>query len=164
MREIKFQFLYKGLPFSSDNDKCNWHKKVYTLEQLTNAEISKICDMHGICELVAKRQCTGLNDKNGVEIYEGDILKRAYILGGSRPDIVQYYNLLEVLAWRKVKYKREGAIVLDDARARSYQKTEERDYRHPTVGKNWVTDIEAYDIPSVEVIGNIYENPELLNN
>lgn len=74
MREIKFEFLYKGLPFSSKNNECNWFKKVYTIDQLCESPLSKLCDVHNQATLIAKRQFTGMHDKYGVEIYKGDIV------------------------------------------------------------------------------------------
>lgn len=76
MRDLKFQFLYKGLPFSSIDKGFNWHKKVYYLTDFIDKGLSATCDIHDICELVAKRQFTESIDVHGNPIYEGDILTR----------------------------------------------------------------------------------------
>lgn len=67
-------------------------------------------------------QFTGLHDKNGKEIYEGDILRR---LNG-RIDVVEFES---------------GCFVV----------------RHPNGDCDFIAQVNNY-----EVIGNIYENPELL--
>lgn len=72
-------------------------------------------------------QYTGLKDKNGAEIYEGDIVA-----------FIDDYFL------------NKGAVEYD-AENWSYYFTN----RH-------VVDMDEIDISQVEVIGNIYENPELL--
>jgi uncharacterized phage protein (TIGR01671 family) len=74
-------------------------------------------------------QYTGLKDKNGVEIYEGDILEHAYGIKARVVFVVEHAAFLA------------HYIINDNA---------EYDY------------LEESRMKDVEVIGNIYENPELL--
>lgn len=82
------------------------------------------------CELI---ESTGLKDKNGKEIYKGDIISTTY------PDCTA------VVVWEE-----------DTVRYIGYTIENERKIIY-------VDRVDKHDKPAVEVIGNIYENPELAN-
>jgi uncharacterized phage protein (TIGR01671 family) len=78
-------------------------------------------------------QFTGLTDKNGKEIYEGDVLR-----GFTRNDEIEYVLPLRFHPQRG--YHVENEATVDDQ----------------IIYDNFV------DLTETEIVGNIYENPELL--
>lgn len=91
-------------------------------------------------------QFTGLKDKNGKEIYEGDIVKSTYF----------NYSSKSFVTIQQIKFSRGGfvAISIDDSGVAELPEfynshTSLYLFTNPTPNK-------------IEIIGNIYENPELL--
>ena len=139
MREIKFR--------AWDNDlKMSRHFKIGEIPtwdtrdgQITFSRFRWAWDV---------MQYTGLKDKNGVEIYEGDILK-----GKHYTDTDEYLEIVWHLGdWEGPMW---GAKLLRDSG------------HYPLSGhkKGWIFGniIAAIDTSKGVVIGNIYENKELLD-
>lgn len=132
-RDIKFEY-----GFESVNGTV---KKVYHLHEIPNIE--KKCDVWNVLPLKYVRQSIGLKDKNGVEIYEGDILCN---------------DKYQTWEWRgvvKFSHGVFGAEWLSNVKSQSM------------VG-SWGQkhNLRKLDDDIVErqiIIGNIYENPELLS-
>jgi uncharacterized phage protein (TIGR01671 family) len=142
MREIKFRVWNKNLLhmyYPEDNDI---EPNLWSLERDVNGGRLN-SGKEGIDILM---QYTGLHDKNGKEIYEGDILKgTSYLYGYELIDNKQfdYFGYVEWgeqcdvgLCW--LLSDKDGSWELKQ-----------------TVHRN------AIDYCTGEIIGNIYENPEL---
>jgi hypothetical protein len=114
MREIKFRaWMIAG-------------KYMKSWEDLEHMNFWAYANHGGIWELM---QYTGLKDKNGKEIYEGDIV------------IHHYFHETGTVIWQQSQ-SRYALEYLSD------KKTQE---------------LFPIDTAMFEIIGNIYENPELLN-
>ncbi len=120
MREIKFKYIF--------SDGKEFKSTVLSLAAIENGALkSFINNIPSSFELVAVCQFTGLKDKKGVEIYEGDILN--HHKQGNR--VVEYSN--SDMSW--------GGYMLVSVNGM----------------RGSCNDTKIY-----KVIGNIYENKELL--
>lgn len=132
MREIKFRAWYKAGNRNKGKMIYEGNLNFVTYDQRT--EMFRMAYINGY-ELM---QYTGLKDKNGKEIYEGDIVNLAMWNG-------EAYNWdTGVIKWHGPSSAFKWFYLLEDA----------------SDGSNyWLSQA---DRKGREVIGNIYENPELL--
>lgn len=133
MREIKFRAWDTGRDSCGDISRGRFKEMIYFgLTDLDEEYIIKSGTyIDGGCKIM---QYTGLHDKNGKEIYEGDIVE-AWDRGRK--------------ARFEVRYRNEGAPMF---------------ILYPAYQHNEFWNLHGPEDTSAEVIGNIYENPELLVN
>lgn len=143
MRDIKFEILFEV----HNKDFTKSIRAHYTsLERLTNG--SDNFEYNNV-KVLAKRQFTGLQDANGVDIYEGDVIKSTnnkhywlYVVGtspsfGGMLWALMYENNLSICEFEDIYTYKKQAVELGSRR-------------------DFLTE-------RMEVIGNIHQNPELLN-
>lgn len=125
-REIKFQLIW--------SDGSTMAKQVVTLDEMISGLTFPLVKKKKL-PLIAKRQFTGLKDRDGVEIYEGDIIESEF----HAPD--ESYPAIGVVNWCELDCAQW--LVKDD-------------FGENDPLQDWYNDC--------KVIGNIHQNPELLKN
>jgi uncharacterized phage protein (TIGR01671 family) len=128
MREIEFR--------GKHSKASGWYSGnliLHKFKDCTKAVIDLFCQPASV-EVIIKTvgQYTGLKDKNGVKIFEGDIM--------SSSKTINKYSILEVVEWQE-EYAR---LMLRQ------------------IGCKALSDITTANKHN-EVIGNIHDNPELLD-
>lgn len=132
MREIKFRAWSKHENLMGEVTGLRFSKSQYPFLNVRFRKNGKVVDegyyfgQEDGCDSIILMQYTGLKDKNGKEIYEGDIFRTSL-------------GFVAVVKW-------------DDDNGRFLGFIAGRERRIMYVGRE----------PAVEVIGNIHENPELL--
>jgi uncharacterized phage protein (TIGR01671 family) len=139
MREIKFKLWHKN-PFGNPSFTGS-HTNGLNFD-LSAGQI--YCNGLNVTEYYEILQFTGLTDKNGKEIYEGDIVQCTHWFFDG--------NEVEENFSARVGFK-NGSFTLEDIDSRFYS-----NYTGEENGKGicWIGDIN-YCEDDYEVIGNIYE-------
>lgn len=136
MREIKFRYVFKN----KDGEVVIC---VLTLQQIQDGWARETIDSKAVSgfELISVSQFTGLLDKNVKEIYEGDIIKVT------------------------------GEFAIDDYGIVKWSQQEDDYTYHCGFMVDWQEEVKRRSHLSfwanhreIEIIGNIYENPELKEN
>jgi len=130
-REIKFRLRYE---FEEDK----WEFIYRKIEDLYQEHLF-------INDILSQDIYIGLKDKNGKEIYEGDIVDFLYISEFSTEEGIEYEEIRET-----------GVIIYNEIYARFDIKLKGLDECADNISETFEED------NTLEVIGNIYENPELL--
>jgi len=131
MRENKFKYYWQH------DETGRIVSKIFTLIEIESGIVdawNNKLSRYG--EPFKRAGYTGLKDKNGIEICEGDILNKSFMDGYDRRSVVVYSDFM----WR-IESGNMSRPIPDNA--------------------GWCS-INEKRYGGLEVIGNIYENPELL--
>lgn len=139
MREIKFKFLMENGEITD----------TYYLKELIDSDSYINIECEYSSKIKQELQYTGLKDINNKEIYEDDIvIEKSYPFFGNAPEVTNSNQECDELNY-------VGVVTWDDGYYLDLKTVSDR-VRGLAIGNT------LYDYENLEVIGNIYENPELL--
>lgn len=136
MREIKFRAWDK-----INKDMIDW-------DWWMDTSINSLFDNDPIIPL----QYTGLKDKNGKEIYEGDIVRTKH-----RPVSGRYKKILGLVQVPRFVFVKNRVVWDGKSAGFCFKRLEKPGPLYSVTLRSNVTKL-------MEVIGNIYENPELVES
>ena len=155
-REIKFRVILKvGTDTAKDDMAYYEHieKTYFTLNESFLTSPFNINDWaegegYRIIKILAINRDTGLKDRNGDEIYDGDILKYYFTDGIPQPFVVKFGEYKEIIVIN-------GGEYFEDVSGNGFYTERVGDINSFWYGKD--------EVEHLEIFGNIYENPELMD-